>query len=147
RLAHQLGVLEGTCEVEVIGTTFCHGDAHPVAIDVSDGAQRRTLRYQVSALDHHIGRRKVYPGSAYRIDGEERNVPELLLERLKNLASSIENHIVDADAKTARQFAREFRGHTARRAACGVLLGQHRVAEVNGRAQSPVWGEFGYEFR
>jgi hypothetical protein len=67
------------------------------------------------------------------------------LQRFEHLSGGIEGHVLDRNTQPARELAREVPGHAARLAAGRVLLGEHAVAEVDGRAQLTARREVRYD--
>src|SRR5262245_65275676 len=72
-------MLERAREIKIIGAGARDRDAHPVAVDLLDGLERRVHGHDVGALDHDIGRGEVDARGAHGVDRQERDVPGALL--------------------------------------------------------------------
>ena len=75
--------------------------------------------------------------AAHRVDGEEGDVPDVRLRRVRHLAGGVERDEVDRDPEPAAELAGEIDRHAAKRAG-RVALRQHRVAVVDRGAQAPA---------
>src|SRR6266704_4599815 len=56
RRAEEFGALQVAGEIQVVGALRVDGDAHALAVDVLDRADRRARRYEVARLDLQIRR-------------------------------------------------------------------------------------------
>jgi hypothetical protein len=78
---------------------------------------------------------------AARIDRQKGDVPAA--QRVEYLAGGVEGDEFDCHAQPLGDFARKLRRNPARLAACRVLLRQHAIAEIDGRAQLTGGRELG----
>jgi hypothetical protein len=145
RRPHERGALDRAGQVQVVGALLADGDAHAVAVDLVDAAQRRPGRHHVGALDQHVGRREGDLVRAHRVDGQEGDVPDVSVRRVRDLAGGVERDEVDRHIEPAAELAGEVDRHAAKRAG-RVALRQHRVAVVDRGAQAPARRELADDF-
>jgi hypothetical protein len=142
---HDLGRLEFAREEQVVGAARADRDAVALRIDLRVGRERRGLGHQVAALDQHIGRGEAQPFAARRVDGEEADVGLLVLHRVDRGGGLLEHHQFHGHAQAARELARQVDRHAQGLAGGGVLVGEDRVAQVDGSAQRAARCEGGDE--
>ena len=98
---------------------MAHGDVDPVAVEIADRTQREIFADEVRALDVDVRFGEGDVLGAFRIDGEERDVPGARPHRVRHLARRFEPDIAQRKAQAFRQFADE-RWPDAARDACAA---------------------------
>ena len=129
--ANQRGALQLARQEKVIGTGHDHADARARAVDLRRNTDPGSVRHQVHAFDHDIGRRECDVGAAHRIDREKTNVPGAGLEAYHHIACLLVGHERDRHAEAPRQFAGEVGRDSAGLAGDRTPRREHRVAEVD----------------
>jgi hypothetical protein len=133
--AHELSLLDGPRQVELVGRLVGDGDADALAVHLGDAPDRRAGRHQVGRLDLQIRRGERDLARAGGLGAQEGDVPDARLHRLRHLPRRFVAHPLHGRAQAAPQLAREVGGHPAELAGGRVLGGEKHVAVVDAHPQ------------
>ncbi|CRE01746.1 Uncharacterised protein [Bordetella pertussis] len=132
--AHDLGMLQGARQVQVIGAALAHGDALAGSVDVFVSLQRGVVAHQIGPFDQYIGAGEGNARAARRIDGEKPDIGFFPGDGVDRLPGGVEHPQFDASVQAPGEFPRQVDRH-ADGLAGRIGAGQDGVAQVDGGAQ------------
>src|SRR5215218_1242382 len=137
----QRGVPQCAGQVEIVSRVLASRDPHPLPIDILNLPQRRGGRDDVGALDEDVRSGEGEICRAVRIDSEKAHVAGVRLQGGEGLSGGLEGNEVDRNTEPGAELASEIDRDPTRLTRGWITLRQHRVAEVDGRAQAACGGE------
>src|SRR5215831_7958215 len=143
---HQRRLLDVAIEPEAVGAAAGHSNAHAALVDIGNGLEMRTLRYQVRRLDLTVGRRKGNLRGALWLGPDEPNVPRAGIGRIGELARRLVGHVLDRYAEAHGDLAGHVGRYALRIAGCAAPGHQQEIRQIDTRAQDAGWRQLRDDF-
>src|SRR5262245_3401915 len=128
-------MLNAAAQKQIVSAARRDPHPHSLPVDVFDGANRRSRRYEIGTFDLNVRSGEVNLVCPARIDRQECHVPSTVLRGIEHFSSRVESDKLHRQVESLTELQRQINCHAAEIAAGRISGRQYRISIVDSNTQ------------